>query len=99
MYRLHTSDARKRKMAATHKRPIQVYLRPEQLDALRGLAERRHVSIAALIRDGVDRILAEVPPEEDPLLEMIGMVKSGPSDLSEKHDEYLTRWILEDNGR
>ena len=86
-------------MAATHKRPIQVYLRPEQIDALRGLAERRHVSVAELIRQGVDRILAEVPPEEDPLLEMIGMIDSGLGDLSEKHDEYLTKWILEDNSR
>jgi hypothetical protein len=84
-------------MAVTHKRPIQVYLRPEQLDALRGLAERRNVSVTELVRQGVDRILAEILPEEDPLLEMIGMVKSGPNDLSEKHDEYLTKWILEDN--
>jgi hypothetical protein len=86
-------------MATTHKRPIQVYLRPEQIHALRGLAGRRHVSVAELIRQGVDLILTEVPPEEDPLLEMIGLVKSGPTDLSEKHDEYLTKWILEDDTR
>ena len=53
--------------------------------------------IAELVRQGVDRILAEIPLEEDPLLDIIGIVKSGPSDLSERHDEYLTRWLLEDN--
>jgi hypothetical protein len=30
---------------------------------------------------------------------MIGMIDSGLGDLSEKHDEYLTKWILEDNSR
>jgi hypothetical protein len=84
-------------MAAVLKRPIQVYLRPEQLEALRDLAARRHVSVAELVRQGVDRLLTEVPAEEDPLVEIIGMFDSGLGDLAEKHDEYLTRWIREDN--
>jgi Ribbon-helix-helix protein, copG family len=84
-------------MATLHKRPIQVYLRPDQLDKVRALARRRHLSIAEIIRQGVDRVLGDVPPEEDPLWELVGMVTEGPSDLSEKHDEYLTKWVLEDN--
>ncbi len=86
-------------MRTLTKRPIQVYLRPEQLDALRGLAERRKVSVAELVRQGVDRLLAEVPWEEDPLLDIIGMVQGGPPDLAEKHDEYLAKWIHEENHR
>jgi hypothetical protein len=44
-----------------------VYLRPEQLEVLRALAERRHVSVAELIREGSDPLLAEVPVEDDSL--------------------------------
>ncbi len=86
-------------MAALTKKPIQVHLRPEQLDALRGLAAKRHVSVAELVRQGVDRLLAEVPWEEDPLHDIIGMFDSGLTDLAEKHDEYLAKWIYEENHR
>lgn len=79
------------------KKPLQVYLRTDQLDALRALAKRRGESMAGLIRVGVDRLLQEVPPEEDPLLEVIGLYDSGIGDLSEKHDEYLAQMIEEEN--
>ena len=82
-------------MATFTKKPIQVYLRPEQLDALRGLSQRRDVAIAELVRQGVDRLLAEVPPEEDPLLDIIGIANSRLGDLAEKHDEYLVPWLRE----
>ena len=75
----------------TH-RPLQVYLRPEQLEALRFLARRRDVSIAELVRQGVDRLLAEVPADEDPLWGIVGQFDSGLGDLSEQHDTYLARW-------
>jgi hypothetical protein len=84
-------------MATLTKKPIQVYLRLDQLDKLRGLAGRRKVSVAELVRQGVDRLLADVPPEEDPLLELIGMFDSGLGDLAEKHDEYLARTFREEN--
>jgi hypothetical protein len=84
-------------MATLTKRPIQVYLRREQLDALRGLAERRKVSVAELIRQGVDRLLSDVPIDDDPILDIIGMVEGGPPDLAEKHDEYLAQIIREEN--
>lgn len=79
------------------KKPLQVYLRTDQLDALRALAKRRGESMAGLIRVGVDRLLQEIPPEEDPLLEVIGLYDSGIGDLSEKHDEYLAKMIEEEN--
>jgi len=77
-------------MTGTNKKPLQVLLRSDQLDALRALAERSDKSIAALVREGVDRILAEIPPEEDPLQKIVGLF-DGEEDLSENHDEYLAK--------
>lgn len=84
-------------MANLTKHPIQIYLRPEQIEALRHLAKRRKVPVSELIRRGVDRLLSEVPAEEDPLWDIVGLVDSGPRDLAEKHDEYLTQMIMDEN--
>lgn len=84
-------------MIKTAKMPLQVYLRADQLDALRALAKRRGDSMAGLVREGVDNLLQEVPPEEDPLLEVVGLYDSGIGDLSEKHDEYIAQMIEEEN--
>ncbi len=80
------------------KRPLQVYLYQRQIDVLRSLAKRQKVSMAELIRRSVDRYLAELPLEEDPLWDIVGMFDSGIGDLAEKHDEYIVRWINEDRG-
>jgi hypothetical protein len=84
-------------MAEKTKRPLQVYLRSDQMDALRSLSKRRGESMAELVREGVDRILEELPPEENPLLDIIGIFDSGVGDLSEKHDEVLADMIREEN--
>ena len=86
-------------MAKPGKMPLQVYLRSDQLEALRALSKRRGESIAGLVREGVDRLLDEVPPEEDPLLEVVGLYDSGIGDLSEKHDEVLAKMIEQENRR
>ena len=78
-------------------KPVQVYLRPEQIESLRAIAERRKVSMAELIRQGVDQMLSDVPAEEDPLWDIIGTFDSGLGDLAEKHDEYLARLVHEEN--
>ena len=79
-------------MAASPMKRIQVYLWPEQIDSLRSVAERRKVSIAELVRQGVDRILADMPTEEDSLWDIIGTFDSGLGDLAEKHDEYISEF-------
>lgn len=79
------------------KKRIQIYLQPEQLNRLRAMAARRNVSIAELVRQGVDRLLEELPVEDDPLLDIIGLVDGGPEDLSERHDSYLAEVIVQDN--
>ena len=71
---------------------MQVYLRPGQRDALESLAQRRGVSMAELVRQGIDRILRDLPPEDDPLNDIIGMVKDGPPDMADRHDAYLAAW-------
>jgi hypothetical protein len=71
-------------------------LRPEQLEALRALALRRNLPVAELVRQGVDKVLREIPPEEDPLWDIVGLFE-GPGDLAEKHDEYIAKIIHEEN--
>ncbi len=83
-------------MNALAMKPIQIHLRPEQISSLRSVAERRRVSIAELIRQGVDHVLADVPMEEDPLWNIIGIADGGPSDLSENHDKYLAETIAQE---
>jgi hypothetical protein len=78
-------------MTVRARKPFRVYLRSEQIEPLRWLAERRKVSIGELIRQGVDRILADVAAEEDPLWNIIGTFDSGLGDLAEKHDEYIAK--------
>ena len=71
------------------KKPIQIYIEPEQDTMLDILAEQKGVSKAAIIRDGIQRLIAELPVEDDPAMGLIGIGKSGRHDLSEKHDKYL----------
>jgi hypothetical protein len=85
-------------MAGAKKKPIQIYLREDQEKALRIIAERRSESLAALVREGVDMLLEDLPPEEDSLLDIVGLYDSGRNDLSEKHDWYLVDTINEESG-
>ena len=84
-------------MTKKMKKPLQIYLRSDQMDALRSLSKRRGKSMAKLVREGVDRIFEEVPPEENPLLDIIGIFDSGVGDLAEKHDAFLAKMIREEN--
>lgn len=83
-------------MEDSRKKPIQIYLREDQVRTLRVVAERRGESLAALVRRGVDMLLEGLPADEDPLLDIIGLYDSGQGDLAEKHDEYLVRSVGEE---
>lgn len=76
-------------MGTLVKKTIQVYLEAQQLASLRALAEQRQVSIAALMRESVDLLLAQIPVEEDPLMAIVALGDAGESDLAERHDDYL----------
>ncbi len=76
-------------MTTLTKQPLQIYLKPAQDQALRALAEREGVSLAELIRRSIDKYLAELSPEDDPAMDLIGLGQSGRGDLSTNHDRYL----------
>ena len=84
-------------MTTLTKKPLQVYLRQEQLDALRGLSEKQRVSLAELVRQAVDRLLSETPVEEDPLWDIVGLGASGVGNIAEAHDQYLAEAESSDN--
>jgi ferritin-like metal-binding protein YciE len=77
----------------------QISLTDDQMRRLRRVARERGTSIAALIRDAVDRT---VPDEAQDVLErqrrafaLAGAFASGHSDTAEGHDDVLTesrRW-------
>lgn len=84
-------------MKALTKKPLQVYLRQEQLDALRALAKKRNVSLAELVRQGVDRLLVEVSAEDDPLWDIVNLGNSEVGDLAADHNRHLADLEQEDN--
>lgn len=76
----------------------QISLTDEQMRRLRGEARRRKVSLAAVVRDAVDRV---VPDDEagriarvEALLGAAGSVASGTGSVAREHDTELgdERW-------
>jgi hypothetical protein len=68
---------------------IQIYLDPDQDRVLGHLSKTQKRSKAAIIRACIDDYLANLPPDDDPILKIIGLGDSGRTDISEKHDDYL----------
>jgi Arc/MetJ-type ribon-helix-helix transcriptional regulator len=76
----------------------QIQLTDEQHSALKRLAESKRVSMAELVRQGVDEVLKSGITVSDGelrkrALEIVGRFNSGKSDISEKHDEYFAEAI------
>jgi len=76
----------------------QISLTEDQMRRLRREARRRHMSLAAVIRDAVDRV---VPDDDvlrsariDALLAAAGSVASGSGSIARDHDAVLgeNRW-------
>ena len=86
-------------MTTLSKRPLQIYLRQDQVDTLRALARKRDVSLAELIREGIDRMIADMPIEDDPLWDIVDLGASGIRDLAANHDRYRVDAEREDNQR
>ncbi len=79
-------------MKTLRERPLQIYLRPDQDKALRQIAEKEKVSLAELVRRGVDRLLVEIPVENDPAMKIIGLGRSRKRNLARDHDRYIVRY-------
>ena len=71
----------------------QIQLTEEQLTRLREAAAERGVSVAALIREAVDRALADRQHAADwaLALSVVGKYRDvdGATDVSTRHDDYL----------
>jgi Arc/MetJ-type ribon-helix-helix transcriptional regulator len=81
----------------------QAQLTDQQLRELRELARQRGASVAALIREGVDLLLArQVEPSREELvqraLSVAGKYSSGLPDLGLNHDKYLEEAYRERKG-
>ena len=84
-------------MSTLTMKPMQIHFRPAHVETARAVASRRGVSFAELVRQALDNFLVETPVEEDPLWNIIGTFDSGLGNLAEKHDEYIVRFIHEEN--
>lgn len=69
----------------------QIQLTEAQARALKRLAAERGVSIAALIREAVDRLVHGGDPDAvwRRALAVIGRYSAGPGNVSEDHDRHL----------
>jgi hypothetical protein len=76
----------------------QVSLTEDQMQRLRREARRRHVSLAAVIRDAVDRVVPDEDAQRrdrvDILLAAAGSAASGTGTVARDHDAELAgdRW-------
>lgn len=83
------------------RKPIQVYIDYETDAGLSLVADRMNISKAEVIRRGLEEYLPRaIPPEKDPLMEMIEQLPGEPGhevpmDGAENHDFYLAKWERE----
>jgi len=78
----------------------EIRLTESQAQSLRKLAHRHQLSMAELIRRGVDQVLAsdlsaDVGRKKRKAMAAAGRFRSGRKDVSVRHDHYLA----EDNGK
>lgn len=78
------------KTVKTRMRRTQVRVEPELYQKLKKLAASRHVSMAALLRQGIRLLIKEEgSAEKHSLLSIVGMGSGRPCNVSETHDEFL----------
>jgi hypothetical protein len=74
------------------KKPIQIYLEPQQDNVLEVLAKKRGLSKAEIVRLSLEKFFKDLPIEEDPAMGLIGLGGSKKGDLSVQHDKYLLKY-------
>lgn len=71
----------------------QIQLSEQQYARLRELAHRHHISVAELVRRGVDKLLDDGPAPDRGLrqraMQLAGAFHAPEKDVAAKHDEYL----------
>jgi hypothetical protein len=83
-----------RKPARRVREPIQVYLDADERALLDRMASETGLSRAEVLRRGLRRYAVEQRPGRSPMLEFLDYMESRqdlnlPTDLSERHDDYL----------
>ena len=88
-------------MATDVQQPVEIHLRAAQLVALQQLAAQWDESLDEVISRSVDALLAEnadhLAIEEHPLWAVVGLGRSGLSDVAENHDKYLAQIVYEES--
>jgi hypothetical protein len=77
----------------------QIQLTEEQSRKLKRVASRKGISVAEIIRQSVDNVLAtEGLPDEDEIRararSVFGAFQDSKSDVSQRHDDYLSEAYL-----
>lgn len=73
----------------------QIYLEPEQHQALKREAAEKGISLAELLRRIVEDHLREKRPRKD-FFEIVGLGRSGLRDVAAEHDRYLAEALSKD---
>ena len=73
----------------------QIQLTEDQANALKKIAQSRHLSVAELVRKAVDTVIRSstvmnIEERHKRAIEIVGKFGSGKRDVSKKHDLYLT---------
>ena len=78
----------------------QIQLTERQARELRKRAAERGVSMATVIREAVDMMLAAGDRDArwERAMSAVGKFRSGPSDISEDHDRYLAEDFMDWKG-
>jgi len=80
----------------------QIQLTEKQAKALKALAAKTGVSMAELVRRGVDEVLRSPQVDDDERWKRaraaVGGFRSGHGDIAENHDRYLAEDILAKKG-
>jgi Arc/MetJ-type ribon-helix-helix transcriptional regulator len=78
----------------------QIQLTEDQARRLQLVAAQRHVSMAELVREGVEEVLrkhdSERQEKQRRAREVIGRYRSGQHDISTRHDDYLADALLDE---
>lgn len=76
---------------------LQIQLTEQQLAKVKRLADDRRVSVASLVRDAVDELTetSERAARMERALAAVGKYRSGQTDISERHDDYLAEDFLD----
>ncbi len=65
---------------------------------MRQVAKQERVSIAELVRRGVDRLLSKLPIENDPAMQIVALGRSRKKDLARDHDRHLEETHKQERG-